>query len=513
MCGETSTKQFKLHFRTAEDIANELIAFANSQGGSIFIGIDDKTGEIRGLDFRQIREIGQLISAASESRVHPSVYPSVETVLVDGKPVMIVSIEKGRDTPYTNNKREVYVKQGPDKRRVTDNNEILRLFTLSGNYQADQQGVPRTSISDIDFFSLEEFFQRSLGKSIDDLGLPLEMALQNLNILNHDGSLTLGGLMFFGKNPQRYCPAFNIKAVWFEGNSIGGTEYHDSKDIEGTIPRMFEEGMRFMESILHRRQDGQNINSIGKLEIPEVALSEILQNALTHRSWLKPAPIRLLIFDDRIEIINPGCLPNNLTVEDIKLGNAYQRNQLIANLCAKTMDYRGLGSGIIRALKADTEIEFCNEVSGDQFRVILWRTTQKTEQGTTQKTMGEIETAQKTEQGTTQKTMGEIETTQKTEQGTTQKTIGEIETTQKTEQGTTQKAMGEIETTQKTEQDTTQKILFLIKANPKISRKEMAIACGVSSDAIKLQIRKLRETGQIRRVGPDKGGYWEICQP
>ncbi|MDE6339507.1 MAG: hypothetical protein K2K97_06945, partial [Muribaculaceae bacterium] len=108
-------------------------------------------------------------------------------------------------------------------------------------------------------------------------------------------------------------------------------------------------------------------------------LTEILQNALVHRSWLKPAPIRILIFDNRVEIISPGALPPTLTVEDIKLGNAFQRNQLVATLCAKTMNYRGLGSGIIRALNADPNIEFHNEVSVDQFRVILWRDTVETQ--------------------------------------------------------------------------------------------------------------------------------------
>ena len=464
MCGETSTKQFKLFFNKAEDIANELVAFANSQGGDIFIGIDDKTGEIVGLNFQQIREIGQLISAAAESRVHPAVYPTVETVPVDGKPVMILSIGKGKDTPYTNNKGEVYVKQGPDKRRVTDNNEILRLFASSGNFQADQQGVPRTSISDIDTFALEEYFQRSLGKSIDDLGLPLEKALQNLNILTQDGLLSLGGLMYFGKNPQRYCPAFNIKAVWFYGNSIGGTEYHDSKDIEGTIPRMFQEGMRFVESILHRRQNGQNFNSIGKLEIPEVAISELLQNALTHRSWLKPAPIRLLIFDDRVEIISPGCLPNNLTVDDIKLGNAYQRNQLIANLCAKTMDYRGLGSGIIRALKADANIEFRNEASGDQFRAILWRTDQET----------------------------------------TQKAEDREKTTQKNES----KEKGK----EKSKEKSKEKILEVLRNNPEVTTSDLIEITELSRSGVEKIIRQLKDSGKIRRVGPDKGGHWEVCE-
>lgn len=460
-CGETSTKQFKETFKFAEDVANEFVAFSNSEGGSIFIGIDDKNGRIKGLDFDQLRNIGQLISAAAESRVHPAIYPTVETVLIDDKAVMVVSIPKGSDTPYTNNKGEVYVKQGPDKRRVTDNNEILRLFADSSNFQPDRQPVSKTSINDIDSKALDDYFMRSLGKSGDELGLPLNKALENLNLLNEDGRLTLGGLMYFGKNPQRFCPAFNIKAVWFFGNSIGGNDYRDSKDIDGTIPEMFEDGMRFLESCLHRRQAGQNFNSVGVLEVSEVALREILQNALVHRSWLKPAPIRLLVFDDRVEIISPGALPNNLTVEDIKLGNAYQRNQLIATLCAKTMDYRGLGSGIIRALQSDSNIEFRNEVSGDQFRVILWRNDLKSEEVTTPETENREKSSLKSD----------------------------------------------LKSSLKSDL----KVLELLKQTSTLTIPQLQEMLGLSRSGIKKILNQLKESGKIRRVGPDKGGHWEIC--
>ncbi len=149
------------------------------------------------------------------------------------------------------------------------------------------------------------------------------------------------------------------------------------------------------------------------------------------------------------------------------------------------MDYRGLGSGIIRALQSDDNIEFRNEVSGDQFRVILWRSDLKSSEKTTQKTEYEEESTQKT--------------TQKTEDNEASDLNGSEKTTQKTEY--------EEESTQKT----TQKIITLISENPNISRKKLAEACEVTPDAIKLQIRKLREAGKIRRVGPDKGGHWEIC--
>lgn len=462
-CGETSTVQFKKLFKTAEDVANELAAFSNSNGGQIFIGVDDKTGEILGLDYDQLREIGSLVASAADDRVRPAVFPQVETEPVDGKAVMIVTVKKGPDAPYTNKKGEIYVKQGPDKRRVSDNNEILRIFAESGSFQPDRQSIRGTSIKDLDRYLLDEFFQNSLGKSADNLGIPLETALKNLFILDEDGQATLGGMMFFGINPQRFCPAFNIKAVWFYGNSIGGTEYRSSRDIGGTIPRMFKLGMEFIDGCLLRRQEGQNFNSIGVLEIPEIALTELLQNALVHRSWLKPAPIRILVFDNRVEIVSPGALPPSLTVADIKLGNAFQRNQLIANLCAKTMDYRGLGSGIIRALQTDANIEFQNEASGDQFRVILWRTEQKSKEETPSEKEPDINSKEKSKE---------------------KEIVG--------------KEKGK------------EKIFELLKSIPGITSSELQEQTGLSRSGVEKIIRQLKEAGKIRRIGPDKGGHWEV---
>jgi hypothetical protein len=121
---------------------------------------------------------------------------------------------------------------------------------------------------------------RKIWKKAEDEDIQLDNTLyENLNILNDD-NMTLGGLLFFGKHPQRYRPAFCIKAISFFGNSIGGTEYRDSRDIMGTIPEMFSERMRFFTGNLRHIQAGQNFNSTGVLEISRIALEELLQNAV-----------------------------------------------------------------------------------------------------------------------------------------------------------------------------------------------------------------------------------------
>lgn len=108
-------------------------------------------------------------------------------------------------------------------------------------------------------------------------------------------------------------------------------------------------------------------------EISRIALEELLQNTLVHRDYSKNAPIRIMIFDNRIEIVSPGTLPNSLTVENIKMGNAVVRNNLFVSYCSKLMHYRGFGSGITRALEAQPDIKMINDVEGEQFKVIIPR--------------------------------------------------------------------------------------------------------------------------------------------
>lgn len=112
---------------------------------------------------------------------------------------------------------------------------------------------------------------------------------------------------------------------------------------------------------------------MGKLEIPETVLEELLQNALVHADLLKTAAIRLLVFDDRVEIINPGCIMGGHSIEEVMLGNSFVRNPLMANFCAKTMPYRGLGSGIPRVLSEDSHVKFIDSKDGNLFTVCIYR--------------------------------------------------------------------------------------------------------------------------------------------
>lgn len=374
--GETSKVQFKETISSPDALAAELVAMSNSFGGLILIGVKDKTGDIVGLTYNEIQETGQLASNVATNNVIPLIYIGTEVVSIEKsgekKNILVIHVKEGVSKPYKDRELRVWIKQGADKRKVTDNNELLRLFQSGGNLYADEMEVPNTSVGDVNIAKLEEYAIKALEKSLEEIGLSIEQIMNNISVIRND-RLTLGGLLYFAKIPQKYKPVFCIKAVSFFGNDIEGTEYRDSKDITGTIPELFAKGISFLTSNLKGTQQEQNFNTLGKLEISKIALEELLQNALVHRDYLKNAPIRLMIFDNRIEIISPGTLPNNLTVENIKSGNVVVRNNLLASYCVNTMPYRGFGSGIKRVLKEQPNTELINNVEGEQFIVKIPR--------------------------------------------------------------------------------------------------------------------------------------------
>ena len=159
----------------------------------------------------------------------------------------------------------------------------------------------------------------------------------------------------------------------FPGDYINTADYLDSRDIGGKMETIFRETISFIGANIRHVQGDQGINSLGIWEIPRIVFEELAANALIHRDYFVPAPIRVLVFRNRIEIISPGHLPNNLTIEIIKRGNSNIRNPVLASYATRIIPYRGLGSGITRALKEYPHIEFEDDREGNTFKAVLKR--------------------------------------------------------------------------------------------------------------------------------------------
>ena len=247
---------------------------------------------------------------------------------------------------------------GANKRRVTSREEIQRMLQSSDLIHADEVPVNGTASIDIDMGRLEAFFMKNYGERLGETGISLYQVLNNLG-LARDMKLNLAGLMLFGRNPQRYRPAFVVKAVSFFGNDPAGDKYRDSQDIDGRLGDLCKETISFLMRNLRRVQNEKGFNSTGDLEVSPVALEELVANMLLHRDYFISAPWRVFMFDDRIELISPGALPNNITLENIRHGVSVIRNPLIVSFATKTgeLPYRGIGTGIRRALAASPGLE------------------------------------------------------------------------------------------------------------------------------------------------------------
>jgi ATP-dependent DNA helicase RecG len=371
--GEDTHTQFKENIHNPEQLAQEMIAFSNSLGGTIIIGVTDK-GEIKGLADEDIRRLNQMISNTSSENVKPPIFPKIEIIAIEDRKVLLVHIPYGFNKPYCTNKGVYYTKSGSDKRKVSQD-ELRRLFQESGKLYAEEMIFKNTAGRDIDLELFKQFHEKKYGIPFEGDEKSLPQALENLNLAS-GGFLNMAGLLLFGKNPMKYIPLSQVIAVSFVGNDIGGGEYRDSENIEGNLKELYTAGLAFLKRNLKKIQNGQDFNTPGVLEIPQPVLEELLINALIHRDYFISSNIRLLIFDNRIEIISPGKLPNNLTVEKIKRGVSVKRNHTLASFAFDLIPYRGIGSGILRALRHYPHIEFIDDVEIEQFTAIVKRLAQ-----------------------------------------------------------------------------------------------------------------------------------------
>ena len=395
--GEVSGVQFKECILDKYDIACELVAFSNSHGGKLVVGIKDKTGEINALSYSEIQETTNLLSDIASENVVPSILIKIDTIEVENGNLVFATVKEGLNKPYHDNKGIVWVKNGADKRKVFDNAELAEMMTDCGSFAPDEAGVRDATVNDLDATTIKQFlgnrFERVLEKkgltgdafneaSLDMIcsaiakGHDCEKILRNLRFIRPDGTLTVAAMLLFGKYTQRWMPMMTAKCICFAGNSIGSKVFRDKvndADMEGNLLHQYDTIMGFFTRNLHNVQVEEEFNSMGKLEIPYTSLVEFTVNSLVHRSLNIKAPVRIFIFDNRVEIHSPGALPNGLTIDDIKAGTSMPRNMFLFNNAIYLLPYTGVGSGITRALDEDINVTFMNNDKAQEFVITVWR--------------------------------------------------------------------------------------------------------------------------------------------
>lgn len=395
--GEVSGVQFKERILDKYDIACELVAFSNSHGGKLVVGIKDKTGETNALSYSEVQETTNLLSDIASENVVPSILIKIDTVEVEDGNLVVATVKEGLNKPYHDNKGIVWVKNGADKRKVFDNAELAEMMTDCGSFAPDEAGVRDATVNDLDATTIKQFLGNRFDRVLENKGLTgdafneasldmicsaiakghdCEKILRNLRFIRPDGSLTVAAMLLFGKYTQRWLPMMTAKCICFAGNSVGSKVFRDKvndADMEGNLLHQYDTIMDFFTRNLHNVQVGEEFNSMGKLEIPYTSLVEFTVNSLVHRSLNMKAPVRIFIFDNRVEIHSPGALPNGLTIDDIKAGTSMPRNMFLFNNAIYLLPYTGVGSGITRALDEDINVTFMNNDKAQEFVITVWR--------------------------------------------------------------------------------------------------------------------------------------------
>lgn len=377
------------------DVACEMVAMSNYKGGKLFIGVVDKGGNLNALSHQEAQDTGNLLTTMASQHVAPSILIGIENVKVEGGLIVVATIAEGKNKPYHDTKGIIWIKNGIDKRRVFENQELAEMMSGCGSYFPDEAAVPHATVADLDEETLKKYMQKRfadtlLHRSFDvtDKTTPDEIAavvanghtvedvLRNLHFIRPDGQMTVAAMLLFGRYTQRWLPVMTAKCISFAGNSVGGTVFRDKvsdEQMEGNLLHQFETIMAFLNRNLKRVQEGEEFNQQGTLEIAYKALAEFVVNALIHRSLNWNAPIRIFIFDNRVEIHSPGLLPNGLTVEDVKAGTSMPRNMFLFNNAAYLLPYTGAGTGVERALELVPEAEFVNHEGSKEFIITIKR--------------------------------------------------------------------------------------------------------------------------------------------
>ena len=372
--GENLHSEFKRELPHPEDLAAALVAFANTDGGDLFLGVDDAGGTPGVAD---VDRIGQRVDNVAYNNCSPPVTVLQETVAAERGTVLVVRVPKGEGRPYRTN-RGVYYTRTASGRRHALREELLRLFQADARAFYDETPMRGSTSADLDGDAADEMLEaigeRSRGLVI--AGLPQRRLLANWGLLTEsDGRPTVAGMLLLGAAPQRLLPHAYVSALRIPGTEIA-TPPMDQKRIEGRAFDLLVDAERFLEFHLLRRHRIRGMEPEVMPELPLSALREALVNAVAHRDYAVTGPIRVLVFEDRVEVRSPGGLPNSVRLAQLPAGVHVLRNPTLYNLLLKRGLVTDVGSGIprmIQLVRDQTGREPTLRLAGDEFVVTLPR--------------------------------------------------------------------------------------------------------------------------------------------
>lgn len=396
--GENSGVEFKRDDIKPEQLAKEIVAFANVQGGRILLGVEDD-GQFSGLQRSNTQE---WVLNVFRDKVHPQIIPFYEEVLLDqGSRVAVITIARGVSKPYVvrhHNREEVYIRMG-DRSELATREQQLRLFESGGLLHVEVLPVPGTSLSNIDLDRVD-FYLREIIRDPDipDKEEGWTRRLVGLGLMADDGLgntvCTIAGLLCFGIAPRGFLRQAGVRLMLFAGEE---KEYQAKLDTildgpfvgrwnvsESGQKQLMDEGLieKFastIEPFISREASviDQHMRKEKSWDYPWEAIRETVINALCHRDWTRSVDIEVTAYSDRLEVISPGKLPNSMTIEKMIAGQRSPRNPLVMGILRDYgyVDARGMGvrTKVIPLMKKVNHVEPLFEATDDYLKTILYR--------------------------------------------------------------------------------------------------------------------------------------------
>lgn len=340
---ESRTLEYKREMIDYKTIAHTVVAFANGDGGIIIIGVDDKKRNVIGLPPTEIDTLLERIPVSLADRIQPALFPQTYEKTIDGKEVLVIQVYPGTQKPYfvsaEGMEKGVYIRVGAHTRRASGEVlEDLRLLRSRMGY--DEQILSTCPINEMDFGRLSH-------------SMKSEKSLLSLEVVRTDpfsgkSHATRGGILMFHSTPEKYVPEAFVICSRMRGNQ--GRDTIESHEITGSLPDQLELAIAQLETWLGVNPQLNGVRYANtQLALPREALREAVANALFHRQYSIPGPIKIALYADRLEIFSPGHFAGPFIPDSLGDGTSYIRNKVIALVARRLglIEKRGTGIKLI----------------------------------------------------------------------------------------------------------------------------------------------------------------------
>ena len=360
--GENSGVEFKRDDLRTQDLAKELVAFSNLEGGMVLLGAEDD-GTITGLTRQDLEE---WVMSVCRDKIRPAIIPFFEVLrgVKGNKDVAIVRVTRGYDVHalWHNNTNRYLMRVGTQSREASPE-ELARLFQQRGSIRAELRPVSGATLAHLDRRRLRNYFGdiRRQDVPADDDEEAWQSLLINTEIMTEEG-VTVGGMLLFGKTPNRFLPHAGLDAVAYPGTEPD-YDAQERTALRGPMTPLFSKGGDIVENGLVEQAldfvqrntrvtvEAQGGRRVERPVYPPDALREGIVNALIHRDYLLTSTdIELAVYSDRLEIVSPGRLPNGITPDRMRAGTRAARNQILKDMMRDYRYLEHMGMGIPRKI-------------------------------------------------------------------------------------------------------------------------------------------------------------------